>query len=358
MNLKLLNKFFCNKKVLITGHTGFKGTWLSTILLYFKVNIIGFSISIPTRPNYFSSLSNKIYKDIRGDVRNFTSFSNVINKNSPDIIYHLAAQSLVFDSYNDPYKTFSTNYLGILNLLEILKDYKKKISVVIVTSDKSYKNLEITRGYREDDILGGDDPYSASKGSSEILINSYIKSFLRHKKNIKISVVRAGNVVGGGDWSSNRIVPDFFKSQNNKTDLFVRNPHATRPWQHVIEPLVGYISLSYHLSTNKIHSNKIYNLGPNIRKNMTVKNVLEFLNNNSTKKVKIKYKKNNIPESKLLFLNSNLINKEIGWKCYLKQHEVFKLTSDWYNYYYSKDKSIIFDYTTKQIHDYLVKYYE
>jgi len=233
---------FKGKKVIITGHTGFKGSWLTIWLLHLGAKIIGISNGIPTKPSNFEL--NKLKKKINNqnfDIKNKIKLQRLINIHKPDYIFHLAAQSLVKKSYAKPSLTFETNSFGTLTLLDVLKDYKtKKIcSVVIITSDKSYKNLELNRGYKEDDLLGGHDPYSASKACAELIIQSYFNSFLIKNKNLKISVARAGNVIGGGDWSENRLIPDCIKSIKNKKKLLIRFPNSTRPWQHVFKAIYG-----------------------------------------------------------------------------------------------------------------------
>ena len=219
--INLLNKFK-GKQIVITGHTGFKGSWLTLWLTHLGANVTGISDTIPTTPSNF--VANKLEKKVRHlifDIKNRKKLSSTIKKIKPDYIFHLAAQALVKNSYKNPVQTFETNSIGTLNLLEALKELKsrKKCSVVIITSDKSYKNLEIKRGYKEDDILGGHDPYSASKACAELIIQSYIKSFLKNNKKLYISVARAGNVIGGGDWSQDRLIPDCIRSIRKKKKI-------------------------------------------------------------------------------------------------------------------------------------------
>ena len=237
----IMNKIFKNKKILITGHTGFKGTWLTFWLKNVGANICGVSKDIPTNPSFFKTLKlkNKIINH-RIDIRNLPALKKIVKNFKPDFVFHLAAQSLVKKSYYDPTNTFTTNTIGTCNLLESLRYLKNKCNAVIITSDKSYKNIEILRGYKESDQLGGYDPYSASKGCAEFIIQSYIKSFFKKKKNIRIGITRAGNVIGGGDWSDDRIVPDCFKSWSLNKKVLIRNPNTTRPWQHVLEVISGY----------------------------------------------------------------------------------------------------------------------
>ena len=211
-----MKKFFKNKTVIVTGHTGFKGSWLTLVLLNLGARVVGISNDIPTKPAFFQILKlNKKIKDLRADVRDLKIIKKIFMRYKPDYIFHLAAQSLVKKSFKDPVNTFTTNFVGTLNILESLRELKKECVSVIITSDKSYKNFEFDRGYKENDILGGEDPYSASKGSAELVIQSYCNSFLKGNKK-KIAVARAGNVIGGGDWSKDRLVPDCMKSWSKK----------------------------------------------------------------------------------------------------------------------------------------------
>ena len=292
------SNIYKNKKVLITGHTGFKGSWLTIWLNMLGANILGYSIDTPTNPSMFKSINiKKKIIDIKGDVRNFKKLDLVIKKFKPEIIFHLAAQPIVTESYKNPQETFTTNILGTLNVLECVRQNSFLKACVIVTSDKCYKNRELYRGYKENDQLAGVDPYSASKSSAEIISHSYFNSFFT-KKNV--ATARAGNVIGGGDWSSERVVPDYFRALQNKKKLKIRNPNSTRPWQHVLEPLGGYLLLGKFLIDNKRYvSNNSYNFGPgNNIKNKTVLDLVKSLN--KKKFYKIIKKKNNIYESKLL----------------------------------------------------------
>jgi CDP-glucose 4,6-dehydratase len=236
---------FKNKKIIITGHTGFKGSWLTIWLKILGAKVIGISNNIPTFPNHYKLLNlNKKIVDNRLDIRNIKILKKIIKKYQPDFVFHLAAQSIVNLSYKDPLKTWTTNTIGTINLLESLRQLKKKCSVVIITSDKCYENLEIKRGYTEMDRLGGKDPYSASKASADIAIKSYISSFFNHKNNkVFIAIARAGNVIGGGDFSKDRIIPDYFRSLSKNRKLILRSPYSIRPWQHIIDPLYGYLLL-------------------------------------------------------------------------------------------------------------------
>jgi CDP-glucose 4,6-dehydratase len=337
------SQIFKNKIILLTGHTGFKGSWLTLWLLSLGAKVVGISKDIPTNPSHFKLLCIK--KEIKNyffDIKNLFKLKNVIFKHKPDFIFHLAAQALVKKSYIDTVATWQTNTIGTVNLLESLRSFNKKCYVVLITSDKSYKNLELKRGYKEEDRLGGVDPYSASKASAELAIQSYIKSFYSHAKNkIFISVARAGNVIGGGDWSSDRLIPDCFKSWAKRKKVFIRNPKSTRPWQHVLEALYGYLVLASKLSENsKKYHGEVFNFGPRQNLNFSVQKVLKEIKHNfSAAKWKI-VNSNKFYESKLLKLNSNKAKNLLKWKSILSFSETVKLVADWYVNFYLKKKKL------------------
>ena len=240
-----------NKKVLVTGHTGFKGSWLTTWLIKLGAEVTGLSNGIPTSPSMFEelNLSNKI-NDIRLDVKDLASVKKVINDCQPDFIFHLAAQAIVSKSYSDPVDTVTTNVIGTMNILESLRLYDQSCTVIMITSDKCYDNVEWIWGYKESDHMGGKDVYSGSKGAAELIIKSYVNSFFKNNHPVKIAIGRAGNVIGGGDWASDRIIVDCVKAWSKGEKLEIRSPEATRPWQHVMEPLSGYLTLGEKLYNN------------------------------------------------------------------------------------------------------------
>ena len=353
-------KIFKNKKVIVTGHTGFKGTWLSLWLNTMGAKVLGISKNIPTDPSHFKSINlKKKIKNSKINICNYNKLSNVFKKYQPDFVFHLAAQSLVKKSYLNPIETWHSNTIGTLNVLESLKQIKKKVYVVIITSDKSYKNLEISRGYKEDDLLGGKDPYSASKGSAEFVIQSYIKSFFSNKKNnVFISVARAGNVIGGGDWSTDRLIPDCIKSYSNNKVAAIRSPNSTRPWQHVLEVIYGYLTLASKIYLDKKLHGEVFNFGPGKKSNFTVLYILSKIKNNLPNfKWKIRKNKHNFFESKLLKLNSNKAYKKLGWSSILTINESTKLVSDWYNFFYKNKKKDqeLYKLSVNQINYYLSK---
>ena len=238
MGLKEVLHFYKGKRIFLTGHTGFKGSWLLYLLDSAGAKVTGYSLAPQTTPSLFNSLhfSNNI-KSIIGDIRNKKEFQNAFNICNPEFVFHMAAQPLVIESYKNPKETFDINFTGTLNLLEILKEYDQKVQVVFITTDKIYENLELGIPFVETDKLGGKDPYSASKAASEILIDSYAKSFFKDS-NVSIATARAGNVIGGGDWSENRLIPDIIRAKTANEPLIIRSPKAIRPWQHVLEPLL------------------------------------------------------------------------------------------------------------------------
>ena len=336
------NKFlktFNKRKVLVTGSTGFKGSWLCFWLKELNANVVGVALKPEKNDIIFKALKikNKI-KQYYLDINNFNNLDKIIKKENPNIVFHLAAQSIVSQGYQYPLNTFQTNLLGGLNLMESCRINKIK-NLVFITSDKCYSNEEKKLRYTEKDILGGDDPYSASKAGAEIIFHSYIKSFFINKKKIKFASGRAGNVIGGGDMKINGIIPDIFKSVKSKKKLIIRNPNFIRPWQHVLEALSGYLLLGHLLIKNKL-PNSIYaswNFGPKNLKKINVKQLVnEFFFHWGIKK-NFKYLKiGKFKEAKLLILNSNKANKELRWKSKLTFKETINLTVQWYKDYLKK----------------------
>ena len=337
MKLKMIQKFYKNKNVLIVGHTGFKGSWLSVCLKDFGAKIFGISKDIPTKPSHYQLLNlKKQINDYRFDIRNYKELKKKILLIKPDIIFHLAAQSLVKESFKDPYKTWTTNLMGSINLLEVLKNLKikKKISVVIITSDKCYKNLNTKKRYKESDLLGDDEPYGASKAAVELAFKSYFESFLSKKKNLRIATARAGNVIGGGDWSKDIIIPDLIRSIKSKKILKIRYPKSTRPWQHVLEPIYGYLFLARDLFLKEKNNGESFNFGPKFIKNYKVILLLrEFKKYLPQIKWKKKISEKKFHEAGLLNLNSNKTFKRLKWKNILNFEETIRMTAEWYSFY-------------------------
>ena len=277
--MNLLEKSYSGKKVLITGHTGFKGAWLTTWLYALGADVYGISCDIPTSPSMFEvlKLEEKIHH-YQMDIRDYDALSEVIREVKPDFIFHLAAQAIVSKSYANPRETLTTNVVGTMNLLETLRQLNSPCVAVIITSDKCYDNVEWVYGYKETDALGGKDIYSGSKGAAELVFKSYYHSFFKSERsNVRIVSVRAGNVIGGGDWALDRIVPDCMRSWSENKIVEIRSPFATRPWQHVLEPLSGYLNVGAALLEDSSLNGESFNFGPKAEVSKTVKELLEDL---------------------------------------------------------------------------------
>lgn len=345
---------FKNKRILITGHTGFKGSWLSFWLSLYGANILGVSKDVPSKPSMYKvlKLKNKV-KDKFINIKDLNKTKKIILDFKPDYIFHLAAQSIVKKSYDNPIDTIYSNTIGTVNILECARYLKNKCNLIIITSDKSYKNLEIDRGYTENDILGGHDPYSGSKAAAEMLINSYLNSFFNYKDPVvRICVSRAGNVIGGGDWSKDRVIPDCMRSWSQNKTAILRSPNSTRPWQHVLEAVGGYMMLALRLNFHKKLHKEIFNFGPSNKNNFKVIDLIyhasKFWKNPKWKIAKPSYK-NRYYESKLLKLNSIKAQKILKWKSILNFKQTSTLVSEWYKVYYQNKSKDIVDLTIEQI---------
>ena len=346
---------FKNKKVFITGHTGFKGSWLMAIMHHLGAKLYCVSNEVPTNPSHYKILNLKITKDLRCDITNFDKIYNIISDIKPDYLFHLAAKPIVLDSIADPLITFKTNTLGTINILESIRRLKKAPISVIITSDKSYKNTEQKKGYKENDILGGDDPYSSSKASAEIAIQSYFNTYFKHSNKL-LAVGRAGNVIGGGDWANHRIVVDAVRSWSINKKTILRNPSSTRPWQHVLDPLFGYIALALKLKNKKsIINGQAYNFGPNIKRSYSVIELVDSMKSywGGAEYKMLKKTRGQKYESDLLKLNCNKALNHLNWKSLINFKESTKLTSLWYKTYYSSSSKIAKQKTFEQISFYI-----
>ncbi|MDA9697646.1 CDP-glucose 4,6-dehydratase [Candidatus Pelagibacter sp.] len=345
-----LKKVYKGKKVLVTGHTGFKGSWLVTWLNLLGAKVIGVSKGEVSKPSHFNLLGirSKI-KNYYLDIDNFKRLNFIFKKEKPEFLFHLAAQSLVIESYINPLNTFRTNSIGVANILECIRNSKTLKSAIIVTSDKCYKNTEKKTGYKEIERLAGEDPYSSSKSCAELIFSTYCKLIQKNSKTQIVSL-RAGNVIGGGDWAKNRIIPDLIKSIEKKKFFVLRNPSSTRPWQHVLEPLKAYLIIAAKIKGNKKFMGESYNVGPNSSESITVKKLIKKFT--FVKDVKLQDKKEKkIKEAKLLSLDVTKIRKTFNIKPTLTLDQTADYISKWY-FEYFKDKKNVYLTTTRQIKKY------
>ncbi|CAK7004640.1 MAG: CDP-glucose 4,6-dehydratase [Parabacteroides sp.] len=353
----MIDKVYKDKKVLITGNTGFKGTWLTTWLLKMGAKVYGMSKDVPTSPSMFQvlELENKIhYYNV--DIRNYDEVYKVLEEVKPDFLFHLAAQAIVSTSYKNPTDTITTNVVGTMNILEALRQINNFCTAIIITSDKCYDNVEWIWGYKETDRLGGKDIYSGSKGSAELIFKSYYYSFFHlQQSNIRVASVRAGNVIGGGDWALDRIVPDCMRAWSEDKIVEIRSPKATRPWQHVLEPLSGYLNLAASLFINGDLNGESFNFGPSTEYNKTVLDLLGNLskcwNFNKSSDAYLITDDIKFHEAGLLKLNCDKALFYLSWQPALNYDELIDFTGDWYYRFY-KDNCNMFDYTIKQIEKY------
>ena len=353
-----MKNVYKNKNVVVTGHTGFKGSWLVAWLKQMGAAVTGIALDPPTNPNHFEAaqLANSI-QDCRFDIRDFSAVEKAILAAKPDFLFHLAAQPIVVESYMNPIDTWNTNLMGTISVLEALRKINHDCSAVLITSDKCYDNVEWEWGYRENDRLGGPDPYSASKGAAEIAIRSYVRSYFSGADNsVGIASARAGNVIGGGDWANQRIIPDSVRCWSKNKTVELRNPHSTRPWQHVLEPLGGYLSLAVQLSQNKALHGEAFNFGPLMQQN---KSVLDLVKQMSLSWPKVKWieckpQSPKFYESGLLKLNCDKALHSLNWHALLNFEETVSLTAEWYRTFY-ESPDMIKNITEKQISDYSKK---
>ena len=332
-------RFWENKKILITGHTGFKGSWLSLWLQKMNASVVGFSKDIPTEPSHFRVAQvDKEMKSIFGDIRNYEELENVVLEFKPEIVFHFAAQSIVHSSYKDPIETFSTNIMGTVNLLDISRKTKIPKVIINVTSDKCYRNINQKRTFVETDPLGGFDPYSSSKGCSELITDSYRNSYFDSMEfSLGLASVRAGNVIGGGDWSQYRLIPDIVKSIQENNVLKVRNPNSIRHWQYVLDPLHGYLILAERLWENKKEFASGWNFGPTSDEGKTVSWVLEKFNDFWENKLKTEIDSEDYKhESEYLMLNSEKAKNKLQWKSKINTENAIRWIVEWYKEFFEQ----------------------
>jgi CDP-glucose 4,6-dehydratase len=352
------NDIYKNKRVLITGNSGFKGSWLSIWLNNLGAEVFGLSNGIPTKPSNFevSGLCDKV-THFREDIRNFNGVLDVVKKIEPEFIFHLAAQPLVRKSYEDPRATLETNILGTTNILESLRVLNIPCACVVITSDKCYRNVEWIWGYRESDEIGGDDPYSASKGAAELVVKTYAHSFFNDPRSkVKVASARAGNVIGGGDWAEARIVPDAIKAWVNEKVLVIRSPHSTRPWQHVLEPLSGYLLLGKNLYENPTLNGEPFNFGPNNYQNFSVEQLLqEMAKYWENAKWETEGSDDQVKEAGLLKLNCDKSLHIIKWKPVMNFEETVEMVITWYHSYYREKNINMCEFSQNQINKFVEK---
>jgi len=332
-----------NKRVLITGHTGFKGSWLAIWLKELGAEVIGFALDPYTDKDNFvlAGLSDKI-TDLRGDVRDKKRLEEVFSTYKPEIVFHLAAQPLVRLSYEIPVETYEVNVMGTINVLECIRKTSETKIGIMITTDKCYENKEQIWGYRENEPMGGYDPYSSSKGAAEIAISSWRRSFFNPKEYEKhgkaIASVRAGNVIGGGDWAKDRIIPDCINALENDKAIEIRSPLSIRPWEHVLEPLSGYLLLGAKMLENPVKYADGWNFGPTLDSIVTVWEIAEKVIKNYGKGKLIDTSDSNaVHEAKLLALDISKARFELGWKPRLNIEQTIEMTVDWYKKYKYED---------------------
>lgn len=328
-----LRATFENKKIFLTGHTGFKGTWLLMLLREFGADVKGYALAPDAQSLYLNLQGHKLCSSVSHDIRDLPVLRREIESFKPDFIFHLAAQPLVRVSYTSPSDTFDVNVMGTVNLLEAVRSLSNPCAVVVVTTDKVYKNPETGVAFKEDDPLGGYDPYSASKAAAEIVVASYrdsffnLKDFARHRKSI--ASARAGNVIGGGDWSTDRLIPDVMKAIFSKRKISIRNPKAVRPWQHVIEPLLGYLILAMRQAQEPTRYNEAWNFGPQPENTKSVEEIVnDIIENMGVGEIETD-STDHVHEAQLLRLDISKALR-LGWKPLLDSKETIQWTASWY----------------------------
>jgi CDP-glucose 4,6-dehydratase len=343
----MFNNIYHNKRVLVTGHTGFKGSWLCCWLKKLGADVTGYSLPPPTQPNHYECLNLDI-NSIINDIRDYKALISVFKEFKPEIIFHLAAQPSVLVSYMDPIETVSTNVIGTAHVLEASRRTNSVTAVVIVTTDKCYENKEWLYGYRENDELGGHDLYSASKACSEIVTASYRRSFFSLKQSdcqkLLVASARAGNVIGGGDWTNERLVPDVFRAVAQSKSVKVRNPNSTRPWQHVLEPLSGYLLLGQKLLQGLKEFADAWNFGPDLESNMKTVEMIDMMTNYwDVISAETVIHKDAPHEAGLLMLDSTKAKIQMDWEPIWEIEPTIEKTVDWYREYIEKGHTITMD---------------
>lgn len=349
----MFNNIYKGKKVFVTGHTGFKGSWLTLWLTKLGANVCGYSLAPSTKPSMFEELDiqNRISKSIIGDILDYEKLQAEMNEFKPDIVFHLAAQPLVRLSYAEPILTYQTNVIGSLNVLEAAKHTQSIKAFVNITTDKCYENKEVNRGYKEDEPMGGYDMYSSSKGCVEIMSSSFRRSFLQEEGTYAMATARAGNVIGGGDWALDRLIPDCVRYINAGEKIEIRNPVAIRPWQHVLEPLSGYLLLGEKLLEEGKKFAEGFNFGPNEDSVLRVAEVAQKVCEYYGKGEVVVHKRDDLHEANLLMLNIEKAEQVLGWIPTYTADEAVKRSIEWYKHFYNQETDM-YDFTMKQIKEY------
>ena len=350
---QMFNNIYKNKKVFLTGHTGFKGCWLSLWLAKLGAKVCGYSLAPNTTPSMFSALDieRKVTRSIFGNILDPERLQQALLEFKPDIIFHLAAQPLVRLSYAEPVLTYQTNVIGTLNVLEVARRAQSVKAFVNITTDKCYENKEVPHGYREDEPMGGYDMYSSSKGCVEIMSSSFRRSFLQKKGTYAMATARAGNVIGGGDWALDRLIPDCVRNINAGTRIEIRNPVAVRPWQHVLEPLSGYLLLGEKLLEDGKKFAESFNFGPNEDSVLKVVDVAQKVCEYYGKGEVVIQKKDGLHEATLLMLNIKKAERSLGWAPTYTADEAIIKSVEWYRHFYCQDADM-YDFTMKQVEEY------
>jgi CDP-glucose 4,6-dehydratase len=350
----VFSDLYRDKTVLVTGHTGFKGSWLTAWLLKLGGRVVGISNGVPTTPSHFESARLGIsITDLRIDIRDRGLLADAILRTQPDFVFHLAAQPLVRHSYREPVETLAVNLMGSAHVLDALRQLNKPCLVVMITSDKCYYNVEWTWGYRETDRLGGKDPYSASKGAAELAIHTFVASYFSAADcAIRVAVGRAGNVIGGGDWADDRIVPDCVRAWAANQPVEIRSPKATRPWQHVLEPLSGYLTLGAELSAGRSLNGEPFNFGPPAEQNHSVLALIEAIQQHWPGAGHVIQARSG-QEAGLLKLNCDKALAILRWRATLDFAETVRMTADWYRQFYEQPGRTMLEITLQQIEEYV-----
>lgn len=349
----MFRDFYKGKKVFVTGHTGFKGSWLTLWLKSMGAEVLGYSLEPNTQPSMFEEL--RIYGQCRNEFGNILDFKKLLSamkQFKPEIVFHLAAQPLVRLSYSEPIMTYETNVIGSLNVLEAAKQCGSVVSFVNVTTDKCYENKEVARGYKEDEPMGGYDMYSSSKGCVEIMSSSFRRSFLQGDDGYAMATARAGNVIGGGDWAADRLIPDCVRYINEGKQIEIRNPIAVRPWQHVLEPLSGYLLLGQKLFEDGKKYAEGFNFGPNEDSVLKVAEVAQKVVEYYGKGEVVVHKRDDLHEANLLMLNIEKAEKVLGWKPTYSADKAIEKSVEWYKNFYENKEQDMFELTINQISEY------